>query len=758
MLFFRFKPYFRLLALGLLLSAFYSCTAPDYLLLVEKGKSEYKIVISDTACATVRKSAGQLADYIRKISGCTLPIVTDQLVPSEKEILVGKSSRFKTIEQLPLTDSLGYDGILLFTSAKKLVITGNSGRGTQNAVYAFLEEILGCRMYAPGVEKIPENETIRIPLLNKTVKPCFSFREVHAPGPRDSLYRDWHRLHLKGVNSPRWGMFVHTFNKLVPPDSLFNTHPEYYSLVGGKRIADGQLCLSNPDVLKELLANLRTSMAKDPEATIWSVSQNDTYKNCECPACHRLDSLYGGPPGTLIWFVNQVAEIFPDKTISTLAYQYTRQAPERIVPKPNVNIMLCTIECNRSKPVADDKSFKTDIESWGKLTSNIFLWDYVVQFRNYLDPFPNWRVLQPNLQFFRDNRCKMMFQQGSGGSWSDMLELRQYLIAKLLWNPDVNIDSVMNDFLNGYYEEAGPVLKQYITLMTDSLQASGKNLGIYGFPYDGMHSYLTPALLKQYAMLFDKAEAAVHKKPAILARVRKARLPLDFAILDISLHDVDDELTWLMESGHKRIVREDMLARLDTLVSRSERLGATWTNEQGLTTAMYRELINDYLRKSLDPGLAWTKPVTLEFPASPKYPVGGSGALTDGKRGLPDYNFNWLGFEDSDMTATIDLGEVKPIKTVSADFLQFIQAWIFLPVKVEFSYSADGKVFKGTKTVNATEKPDKTGSFVNTFSAAFWGAKARYIKVHAVSLKKCPDGHPGHGLPAWIFCDEVVVK
>ncbi len=64
--------------------------------------------------------------------------------------------------------------------------------------------------------------------------------------------------------------------------------------------------------------------------------------------------LYDGYSGAMVHFVNKVAEQFPDKVISTLAYQYTRSAPTKIIPKDNVNIMFCSIECNRSMPLISD--------------------------------------------------------------------------------------------------------------------------------------------------------------------------------------------------------------------------------------------------------------------------------------------------------------------------------------------------------------------------------------------------------------------
>ena len=141
------------------------------------------------------------------------------------------------------------------------------------------------------------------------------------------------------------------------------------------RAADGQLCLSNPDVLQIVIEDLRRRMEDNPDANYWSVSQNDTYLPCDCAQCRRSNEEEGSPSGSLLRFVNQVAAEFPDKTISTLAYQYSRQAPRITKPAPNVNIMLCSIECDRATPIAEGcTDFATDLVEWSALTDNIFLW------------------------------------------------------------------------------------------------------------------------------------------------------------------------------------------------------------------------------------------------------------------------------------------------------------------------------------------------------------------------------------------------
>jgi hypothetical protein len=598
-----------------------------------------------------------------------------------------------------------------------------------------------------------------IPGINDRQVPVFSYRELLFPGRYDTAYLAWHKLHSHHDGS--WGLWVHTFDDLVPPNTYFNSHPEYFSEINGKRTDDGQLCLSNPEVFDTLVANLRKKIAGNPGAIYWSVSQNDNYLACQCNECKKIADQYGGESGIMIWFVNRVAELFPEKVISTLAYQYTRSAPEHIRPLPNVSIMLCSIECNRSRPIEDDpssRSFVNDVKDWTRLTGNILIWDYVVQFRNYISPFPNLRVLQPNLEFFADYGCRLMFQQGSNKSLSEFVDLRSYMIAKLLWDPEADADEIRKDFIYGYYGAAAPFIDEYIALLHDELESSGGDLWIYGYPYTGIKSFLRPALIPAYNDLFDKAEAAVQDDSVIYERVLFARLPLDYAILDISLHGVDEELTWFTENDGLFELRTDMVSLLRTFVDRCNRLDVTELNEMGFSPEEYRQTVNSYLLKTSDRHLAINKPVEMMTTFSPKYEAGGAKALTDGIRGIDDYHFNWLGFEGEDLEAIIDLGEEMTINEVSADFLQETRAWIFLPQSFIVYYAADGEDLTELGSVINIVPDNKSGSFIQTFTVSGTPVKARYIRIRAASMKTCPSWHIGAGKKSWIFTDEIVIK
>jgi Domain of unknown function (DUF4838)/Glycosyl hydrolase family 67 N-terminus/F5/8 type C domain len=743
-----------------LFNAFASQSKGERISVVTNGKSAYHIVIPAEADSVELHAASELQSYFNQISGALLPIDREPATFA-REILIGRTEQTRQILSQNTLDSLDPDGYLLRTDGDKLVICGGTRKGTLYGVYSLLEDYLGCRKYSATVTVVPSSRNIVLPQMHVLYNPFFRWREVHYLNAMDRNYSDWQKLYSLSDQQKEWGMWVHTFDKLVPAAEYFQSHPEYFSEQGGRRIPSGQLCLSNPNVLDTLVKNLRVVMAKQPTAKYWSVSQNDNFNECQCDSCKALNAKFGGSSGTMVNFVNHVAGQFPDKIISTLAYQYTRAAPTHIKPAPNVNIMLCSIECNRSRPIATDPSsasFRKDIEDWSSMTNNIIMWDYVVDFRNLLSPFPNFRVLQPNIQYFKKNGIRMIFEQGCGANVGEFGALRTYLIAKLLWNPDINVDSVMDDFLHGYYGAAGPDIRKYIDMMEDALAKSGKGLGIYSYPYDQIDSYLTPGLIKKYSRLFDEAERAVAKHPAVLERVKRARLPLEFAILDISLHDVSPELSYFNKSGKNWTVRKSMRKLLDSFVAEAEKAGIQRLEEHGTSPEEYKKSVESLLHVSVKGNLAFGKPVKVLTQYSDEYPVGGGAALTNGFHGPADYHCNWLGFQGDNCEAVVDLQSVKSVHEIKTSFLQQWYAWIWLPLDVQFSVSTDGKTFRDVGNVPDTVPDTTGGAFVKGFNAKFPMVKARYIKVTAVSRKVCPDWHIGAGGKAWLFIDEIVVK
>jgi hypothetical protein len=734
-----------------------SCSLQDnQTILTRNHKSAYQIAVSATADSLTQLAAQELKLYIYKVSGADLEI-TSSPKDDKKTIAVGKGL-IKEPSIKAGIDTMKEDGFIIKTIDNNIFISGNNGKANLYATYTFIEEYLGCRLLSGNEEYIPDNPIIVIPEINKAYNPAFSFRRTLFPGVYDEKYRNWHKIESLDA----WGSFVHTFNKLISPEQYFETHPEYFSLIGKHRISDGQLCLSNPAVISTLIENLRKEINGQPEKKYWSVSQNDCYNYCQCTDCNAMYKKYGSISGAYVFMANEIAKEFPKKQISTLAYQFTRSAPKNIIPYENVNIMFCSIECNRSMPLAEDKrsrGFVKDMKDWSDLSNNIFVWDYVVQFKNYLTPFPNFQVLQPNILFFSKNNVDMMFEQGSGGSWSDLSELKQYLISKLMWDPYINADSIVNDFMEKYYGPAKPHIKSYYDLTHEALYLNREKefLNIYGYPSNYFDSYLTPELLKQYKMIMDKAEESVKGDSVYLNRVLRARLPVDFAYLDIALNKNLDEISYLEKSDGHNSIRPDMLEYLDRFVEHSKQTGAARINERSFMTEDYRRYALHKLEQITKKNLARGKTIKSFTEHSELYPVGGESALIDGLFGDLDFHNNWLGFQGNDMFVEIDLGKEEKIHQVSMNFLKAVNSWVFLPVEVIVEISKDGRVYKKAGSLNGDIKDKNYLVKSVPFTIGFNAEEVRYIRVRAISLKQCPEWHRGFGNPSWIFIDELIV-
>ncbi len=556
-------------------------------------------------------------------------------------------------------------------------------------------------------------------------------------------------------------MWVHTFNELVSPEIYFQDHPEYYSMVNGERIPT-QLCLTNPEVLQITIQNLRRKIAQNPNATYWSVSQNDNKNFCTCDKCKAIDEREGSPSGSIINFVNQVADQFPDKMISTLAYEYGRKAPKTLVPRENVNIMLCSIEAYRHKPIeqdAESAGFVRDVEDWGKISKDIIVWDYVIQFNNLISPFPNLHVLQPNIAFFAKHGVNAMFEQGNREVGGEFAALRAYMISKFLWNPNESADAVMNDFLNGYYGLAGAAIGRYIKEMREALVASGKPLRIFGTPNEAATSYLTPTLIERYGKIFDEAETLVADSAILLERVKIARQPIEFAIMEQAKKNFFGPLgVFEKVNGHWE-VKTALRAKIDPFTDLCIREGVTQVKEWSTSPEEYRSAMYRLFSQGMNEHLALGKKVTFISPSIGNIPADADFMmLTDGKRGSHDYDYNWFSFPGENLEVIIDLESSQTVKRIESAYYQYAFWLRVLPKKVEYFVSQDGQTFELVATVNNTLPIDQYGGQQRDFIAQFEPRNVRYIKVKAHTIGNTPGWHPGVGRPARMVVDEIVVE
>jgi hypothetical protein len=509
--------------------------------IAEKGVAKAVIVIAEDALEPEQHAAAELADFLQQITGAKFDIV-HPLAFGRSRLLVGPKAA-KLAEPDFTVAGLGTDGIVIRSVGNDLILAGGHPRGTLYAVYTFLEEHLGCRWWSSTESTIPNKPTFKVGKLDVRYVPTLEYRE---PYWFDAFDGDWAVRNKSNGNRPRidekrggkhtYQGFVHTFYPLIPPKKYFKDHPEWFSEIKGKRTHNrAQLCLTNEEMRKELIKNLKANLRKNPAATIASVSQNDWHGNCQCSNCAAIEKEEESPAGLMLRFVNSVAddikEEFPNVAISTLAYQYTRKSPKYVKPRDNVIVRLCSIECSFSKPLADErnKKFRDDIVGWSKISNRLYIWDYTTNFRHHIMPHPNLRVLGPNVKFFADHNVKGIFEQGAyTTNGAEMAELRAWVLAKLLWDPKRNGQELIDEFIEGYYGPAGPHIKAYLKLTHDAVEASEDWLGCFEKHTAKFLSFET--LSKGLAQL-KAAEAAVQDDPDLLFRVQVVQLPTMYTFM-----------------------------------------------------------------------------------------------------------------------------------------------------------------------------------------------------------------------------------
>jgi hypothetical protein len=331
-----------------------------------------------------------------------------------------------------------------------------------------------------------------------------------------------------------WG--VHTFYPLMPPSEFFTKHPEYYSLINNVRIYEkAQLCLSNPNVLKIVTERIKKRIRENPEYLIYDVSQNDWGNPCQCSKCQKIVQQEGSESGIVIWFVNQVAKAiekeFPGKYIGTLAYTYTRKPCRTIRPRNNVVVRLCSIECcfaHDIKSCPRNQSFLADLEGWSAIAPNLYIWDYVVYFQHYLMPYPNMYVLQPNIKTFRDNNAIGIMEQGAYQSrGGEFAELRSYLISRLLWDPECDVENVISDFFYGYYGRAGRYIREYFDLLYGRVTPeTHMHIGNYMYKeFSAEDTIFSGDFFEKASLIFKHAEQVADNEE-VLHRVEMASIPV----------------------------------------------------------------------------------------------------------------------------------------------------------------------------------------------------------------------------------------
>lgn len=521
-------------------------------IIVSNGKSNYHIVTSQFAHEGELFAASQLKYYLEKASFSVVPYFSDRCEKRTAEIRVGRNVR-NNIDEL---SNVGEEGFKIVTDREDIVIVGRTPRGTIYGVYRFLEEIIGFRCFTKDIETYNNTEKIIVNDINICENPSFEYRDAYFRGAFDCDFAVKNRLNSSLALIPdekggklKFYNFHHSFYDILPPEVYYDEHPEYYSLVDGVRLKkDGQLCLTNEGTIREATKRVKEWIKSRPDCKVFSVAQNDWLNNCTCSRCREIDKKEGGPSGSIIYFVNRIAEEiekeYPDVLIHTFAYQYSRKAPEFIRPRDNVVVRLCNIECSWDEPMREkyekdstsySAEFVQNITDWGKISKHLYIWDYACNFSYYILPFPNYYVLAENLKYYRKCGVAGMLQQGNFayGNASALAELEAYLCAKLMWNVNEDVKQLIKEFTDALYGNSAKYIREYIELLCEVVK--GKEMTLY---YKPDAEFISKELIDKASALF---EMAIAESENYDVRNRIEREYLSVRFLKISWMPLDAE-------------------------------------------------------------------------------------------------------------------------------------------------------------------------------------------------------------------------
>ena len=436
-----------------------------------------------------------------------------------------------------------------------VVLNGGGTRGCLYAVSHFLEDFCGVRWWSDDEEDVPAAKPLALPALDRRGKPFFAYRDIYRNKTSDPKLATRCRVNGNGdsrIPPELGGGFVygppyhcHVWDKYFPFGKHGKKHPEWYALRNGKRIGGqttAQMCLTCPGLADEFVKAVEQSIATGeaearakglPVPRLYDLSMNDNWNFCECDSCKAEVEKYGHS-GHQLRFVNRIADEVgrrhPDLLFSTFAYYYTEPVPMNgVKAADNVVVKLCNTRQNMAVGIEHpDNAFMHDQTiAWRSFAKNLYVWEYAITFNAQTKgfPFPSEFHLVDKFRFYAENGVKGFLVEQEEPEVSDMYDLKFYLLRKVMEDPAVDGDALIDEFMAQYFGAAGPKVleaRRYLERIRAERAAF-----VTWFPTISEFNFIRKEDVAKMQALFAEAEAAVKDDPKLVRRVRKARASVD---------------------------------------------------------------------------------------------------------------------------------------------------------------------------------------------------------------------------------------
>ncbi len=483
--------------------------------LVQDGASDFAIYHAPDAPPSVVAAAADLQRYIEEASGARLEIVTE---PASPAIILGAAAGLD-LADVPL------EGFRIVTSEGNILIAGpdtgegeytlqgGTSNGTRNGVDAFLEQFVGVRWLMPTEigESVPRTETITVPETDITDAPFFLNRRVPYTQERTDAVRQWWARQRLG-----WSLYLnhgHNFRRTIPAE-LYDEHPDYFPMFDGVRVPPTgryKLCLSNPELIRAFADRVIEYFDNNPTSTCYSLSPSDSAGWCQCPNCQALYE--EDPNGNLsvtpavLHFYNGVAKIvtqkYPDRVLAGYVYaQYVYPPREPIELEPNVFLVWApSMDYGYTlfRPELQ-QTWEELVAQWTQVTGNIAYYDLPTSMANDAGAPcpPGLEILKFIYPRLKAAGLKGVYVYGQE-AWGTGAPTN-YLLARLAWDPDADVDALFAEFMDRCYAEGADEIEQMYRLLDAEVKR-------HFLENEEARYTLTPAIMEDvYARNFPEME------------------------------------------------------------------------------------------------------------------------------------------------------------------------------------------------------------------------------------------------------------
>ena len=516
--------------------------------------SEYVIAIPEGEALVEKTAARELCEHIEKVFGAKLPILREDEV-SGKAFYIGHTNY---AANLGICGSSNENWIIKVSDGN-VVLTGGTKPGERGIIYSvhhFLEDILDIRWWSPWDEYIPDACDLSLPDdFEKSGTPAISYRKSNAfmwtkkdhpyhvrvreSGITDEVNEEGFLDSLKEYGG---GVYigrpddVHTIPKYFPKNEYFPKHPEWFawSKVLGKRVEDGDYCLTNEGFFEAMLEKLLKNIKDERELAlekgidspkIYVIAPPDLADyHCECDACCELREK-SGRMGYILHFINrlarEVAKLYPDVSILTFAYaDYMYPPSDGMLPEKNVIIQIGAVESDLMRGLNDrtNKKFLHVLKAWHEIQKKtgcgIFIWDYLFNlFFETLTPIAN--KLSEAIRTFHEHGVSGIMVENRRYS-TFMWELNQHMFVRLCEDPYQDADALIRDFMKKFYGAASEHVYKFYREIVRS--ANDNDFGIAcgianaDFNYLDLDAHLSSYDILEDAMKSVRGNAELEEK------------------------------------------------------------------------------------------------------------------------------------------------------------------------------------------------------------------------------------------------------